>query len=161
MNVIDCAIKMEEEARLFYQALAANAPDPEEKNLFTMLAQAEQEHHDALVQVQLDAGPDEMEFKALDQAACVFTPQLSKRDLLARLKREPTGYRLVVEQEERGVQFYEELATRAGDERSRKLLLRIADQERKHLSIVENIYAFVESPKTFLASGEFSNLKEY
>ena len=30
-----------------------------------------------------------------------------------------------------------------------------------NLSIVENIYSFVESPKSFLAWGEFSNLKEY
>jgi len=161
MNVIDCAIKMEEEARMFYEALAANAPDPEEKNLFTLLAQAEQEHHDALVLVRRDAVPETVEFTALDQAACIFKPLLAKRDLLARLKRDPTGYGLVVAQEEKGVRFYEELAAQAGNERSRQLLLKIADQERKHLSIVENIYAFVESPKTFLASGEFSNLKEY
>jgi hypothetical protein len=37
----------------------------------------------------------------------------------------------------------------------------IADDERKHLDIVKNIYTFVESPKNFLAWGEFSNLKEY
>jgi hypothetical protein len=37
----------------------------------------------------------------------------------------------------------------------------IAEEERKQLNIVENIYSFVESPKTYLAWGEFSNLKEY
>jgi len=37
----------------------------------------------------------------------------------------------------------------------------IADEERKHLNIVENIYSIVESAKTCLAWGEFSNLKEY
>ena len=46
-------------------------------------------------------------------------------------------------------------------EETRELLLMIAHEERKHLSIVENIYTFVESPKSYLAWGEFSNLKEY
>jgi hypothetical protein len=37
----------------------------------------------------------------------------------------------------------------------------IANEERKQLSIVKNIYSFVESLKNFLASTEFSNLKDY
>jgi rubrerythrin len=39
-------------------------------------------------------------------------------------------------------------------------LRRIAEEERRHLNIMENIFDFVESPKTFLAWGEFSNLNE-
>ena len=49
MNIFDCAIKMEEEAKLYYEKLAAATNVPELKNLFTMLAAAEQEHHEALV----------------------------------------------------------------------------------------------------------------
>jgi rubrerythrin len=161
MNVFDCAIKMEEEAALYYDALAASAADPELKNLFTMLSAAEKEHHDALVQLQESIDPAKFEFKALDQAACLFKPLLAKRDQVALLQETPDAYRLVVAQEEQGVQLYQSLADQTKDAGSREVLLKIADQERKHLSIVENIYAFVESPKTFLASGEFSNLKEY
>jgi len=161
MNVFDCAIKMEEEAGMFYLALAASASDPELKNLFTMLSQAEQEHHDALLQLQGSIDPQKFHFSALDQAACLFRPLLAKRELMAQLKETPDAYRLVLAQEEKGVELYRELAAQTKDEGTRQVLLKIADEERKHLSIVENIYAFVESPKTFLASGEFSNLKEY
>ena len=63
--------------------------------------------------------------------------------------------------EEEGVRFYEELAAQAKDEGTREILLMIADEERKHLNIVQNIYSFVESPKTYLAWGEFSNLEEF
>jgi hypothetical protein len=38
---------------------------------------------------------------------------------------------------------------------------RIAEEERHHLEVMENIYDFVESPRTYLAWGEFSNLREY
>ena len=161
MNVFDCAIKMEEEAALYYEALAANAPDHELRNLFTMLAQAEQEHHAALVQIQGSVDPQKCQFSALDQAACLFKPLLAKRELVAQLQETPDAYRLVVKQEEQGVELYQELAAQTKDEGARQILLKIADEERRHLSIVENIYSFVESPKTFLAWGEFSNLTEY
>ena len=161
MNIFDCAIKMEEEARMYYEELAAAATVPELKNLFTMLAAPEQEHHDALVEMKGKIDPNKSRFKALQEAACLFKPLLAKRDLMAEMKEDPNAYQHVVKAEENGVKFYEELAAQAKDEGTREILLMIADEERKHLSIVENIYSFVESPKTFLAWGEFSNLKEY
>ncbi len=105
--------------------------------------------------------PQKAQFMDLQEAACIFQPLLAKRDLMAELREDPDAYKHVVKEEEKGVKFYEEQAAQAKDEGTREMLLMIADEERKHLSIVENIYAFVESPKTYLAWGEFSNLKEY
>ena len=161
MNVFDCAIKMEEEARMYYEKLAAATAVPELKNLFTLLAAAEHEHYDALVEMKRSTDAKKARFKALDEAACVFKPLLAKRDLMAELKDDPDAYKHVVKEEEEGVRFYEDLAAKAQDEESREIFLRIASEERKHLDIVENIYAFIEEPKTYLAWGEFSNLKEY
>ena len=161
MNAFDCAIKMEAEATLYYQKLAADVADHELKNLFTMLAQAEQEHHDALMQMKESTDIQKPQFSALEQASCLFKPLLAKRELLAKLKGDPDAYQMVISQEEEAVKLYQDMAEQTKDEGDRAMLLKIADEERKHLSIVENIYAFVESPKTFLASGEFSNLKEY
>jgi rubrerythrin len=161
MNILDCAIKREEGARMYYEKLAAATTVPELNNLFTMLASAEQEHHDALVAMKGSIDPQKTQFKALQEAACLFKPLLAKRDLMAELKEDPDAYRHIVKEEEEGISFYEELAAQEKDEGTRGILLMIAAEERKHLNIVENIYSFVESPKTFLAWGEFSNLKEY
>jgi len=161
MNIFDCAIKMEEEARLSYEKLAASTAVPELKNLFTLLAESEQEHHDALVGMKRSLDPPKTQFKGLQEAACLFKPLLAKRDLMAELVRQPDAYLNVVKEEEEGVRFYEDLAAQSKDEEARKILLMIAGEERKHLDIVKNIYSFVESPKNFLAWGEFSNLKEY
>jgi rubrerythrin len=161
MNIFDCAIKMEEEARMYYEKLAKATAVPELKNLFSMLAAAEQEHHDALVEMKGRIDPKKARFKALQEAACLFKPLMAKRDLMAELKEDPDAYRLVVKEEQEGVRFYEEMAAQAKDEETREILLMIADEERKHLNIVKNIYSFVQSPKTYLAWGEFSNLEEY
>jgi len=42
-----------------------------------------------------------------------------------------------------------------------QLLLKIANEEKKHYNIMENLYDFVLAPQNFLAWGEFSNLKEF
>jgi rubrerythrin len=161
MNIFDCAIKMEDEAKAYYEKLAAAAVVPELKNLFALLAASEEEHHEALVEMKRRIDPQRAWFSALQEAACIFRPLLAKRDLMAELKVDRDAYRHVVRQEEEGIRFYEELAAQAKDECDRGILLMIADEERKHLNIVENIYSFVESPKTYLAWGEFSNLEEY
>ena len=161
MNIFDCAIKMEEEARIYNEKLAAATTVPELKNLFTMLAAAEQEHHDALVKMKGSSDPQKAHFKALQEAACFFKPLMAKRDLIAEMKEDPDAYIHVVKEQEEAVRFYEDLAAKAKDKGTREILLMIATEERKHLNIVENIYSFVESPKTYLAWGEFSNLKEY
>jgi rubrerythrin len=161
MNVFDCAIKMEEEARKYYEKLAAATVVPELKNLFTMLSESEQEHHDALVELKKSAAPLKPRFNDLQGAACHFKPLLAKNDLKVEPIEESDEYKNIVNEEEKGVQLYEDLAAQTKDENTRKVLLMIAKEERKHLSIVKNIYSFVESPKNFLASAEFSNLKEY
>jgi rubrerythrin len=161
MNIFDCAIKMEEEARMYYEKLAEDSVVPELKNLFTLLAESEQEHHAALVKLQEGKESILNEFKDLQGAACHFRPLLAKSDLKAEPLEEKDAYLNIVKEEEKGVQLYVDLAAQAKDEKVRKNLLMIAAEERKHLSIVKNIYSFVESPKNFLASAEFSNLKEY
>lgn len=161
MNIFDCAIKMEEEAREFYVDLVAATTVPELKDLFTLLADSEQEHHDALIAMKRSVDSRKAQFNALQDAACLFRPLLDKRDLVAEHKEDSDAYGQIVKEEEKGVKFYEELVEQAQEEETRKILLMIADEERKHLSIVENIFSFIESPKNYLAWGEFSNLKEY
>jgi rubrerythrin len=161
MNILECAIKMEVEARMFFEKLAETTAVPELKNLFTMLAESEQEHHNALVGMKEKIDFQKIQFKEWQPDACLFKPLLAKRDLTVDMMEESDQYLQIIEEEQKGISFYDELAAQTKDEETRKILLLIADEERKHLSIVKNIYSFVESPKNFLVNAEFSNLKEY
>lgn len=161
MNVFDCAMKMETEARTFYEKLAAAAKEPELKNLFNLLAAAEEEHHEGLKTMKESKSTARADFKALNEAACVFKPLVARKNVVGILNDDPDGYRHVVKEEEESIAFYEDLAAKAENEEARKMLMSLAEEEKKHLNIVENIYSFVESPRTYLAWGEFSNLREY
>jgi rubrerythrin len=161
MNIFDCAIKMEDESREYYEKLSMAVTIPEMKNLFSLLATAEKEHLDALVKIKGNSDLKKIQFSSLQEVACVFKPLLAKRDLIAELKSDPDAYLHALKQEEDGVRFYEALVAKAEDEATREILVAIAEEEKKHLNIIENIYSFVESPRTYLAWGEFSNLEAY
>ena len=161
MDVIECAIRKESEARTWYEQLAATVTVPALKELFSVLAASEDEHFKALCHLRDGEGENAAGFVALDKAACAFRPLLDQQDQVAVLKKDPDGYRQILAEEEETIRLYEELAAHACDESAKSLLDKLVAEEKRHLNIVENIFEFVESPRTYLAWGEFSNLREY
>jgi len=161
MNIIECALKKEMDAKAWYEQLAADVSRPELKELFTVLAASEDEHFRALSDLRDGTGRRDVNFAELTNAACAFRPLRYLQHQEATLKRDPDGYRQILAVEEESIRLYEDLAAHADDERAKNLLERLLAEEKRHLSIVENIFEFVESPRTYLAWGEFSNLQEF
>lgn len=160
MNVFDFAMEMEKAGQVHYERLAAEASTAEFKNLFSMLATAEQAHYDALHAVKNGKDVVKADFTVLEKAKIIFQKLLPEKEDRGDLQADPDGYMHAIKAEEDSIKFYEEAAEKEQNEYARKLLLMLAEEEKEHLSIVENIYEFAEAPRTFLAWGEFSNLKE-
>lgn len=159
MNVFDCAIKIEEEVKSYYQGLEAESRRPELKHLFSLLAASEEEHRSRLLKLKESMGADAA-LDSLDGSACRFRPLLTQRELLEEVINDPDLYQFTVREEEKEISFYEELASCAGNELTRASLLLLAEEERRHLATMENIYDFVEAPRNYLAWGEFGNKEE-
>jgi len=159
MNVLDFAMKMEADGKAYYEKLAAESDEKELKNLFTLLAEAEQSHFDALKARKEEIAFARAESTVLEESKNIFQRLLEIRGQ-GPLKVDADGYRHAITAEEQSIGFYEESAEKEDSPEVRRLLLALADEEKIHLNIVENIYEFVESPKCFLAWREFSNLRE-
>ncbi len=161
MNVFDFAMRMEEEHCSYYEKLAAQARDNEAREIFTLLADSEREHHEHLERLKLGANSGVVQSGMLDRVM-KFIPELTDGPLPEEsLKSDYDGYRHAVKQEEMSIKLYEKLAEQESDPATSQLLRQMADEERHHLEEIENIYDFVETPDTYLAWGEFSNLREY
>jgi rubrerythrin len=158
MNVLDFAMKMEADGKAYYEKLAAESDEKELQNLFTLLAQAEQSHFDALQARKQEIAFSRVESTVLEEAKNIFQ-RLQEMGGQGPLTFDPDGYRHAITAEEQSIGFYEESAEKEVSPEVRHLLLALADEEKIHLNIVENIYEFVESPKFFLAWREFSNLR--
>jgi len=57
--------------------------------------------------------------------------------------------------------FYEEKAGEAIDEAQAGIFLKIADEEKKHYFILENIINFVNKPSSWLENPEWYDMEEY
>ena len=72
MSFQDSAMKMKEQAGAYSEKLTVAAATSQTAYLFSMLAQAEQSHHDALVELTGNAYPQRSQFKVLHGDACLL-----------------------------------------------------------------------------------------
>lgn len=159
MNIIDCTIKMRQEARANYANLSQAVADKEMKRLFSLLALAEDEYLDKLLAIKAENRVSRAADYQLSSSVCAYKTQLKAANLGETLKNDTDAYLHVMKDEENSIAFFDRLAGSAENETMRKVCLAVAEKEQEHLQIIENIYAFVEAPRTYLEWGEFSNLK--
>ena len=160
MNILECTIKMKKEQQGHYERLAETAADADLKRLFSLLAAAEDEHIDKMVALQKDMKKLKVkDFNRVEESVCVYSPHIDPRHLAEALRHDPDAYRHVVAEEEETIEFFDQLSDQAESEQLKRIFRLQAAKEREHLSMLENIYFFVEEPRTYLEWGEFSNLK--
>jgi rubrerythrin len=161
MNVFDFAMQMEMDGKAHYEKLAAGTPVAGLKRIFAMLADDEQKHFET-IQAMKSGGLDTIAGStALDDARNVFQGLMDDRTTLGGLKKDLDGYRHGMKIEADSVKLYEDMAKKENRENIVQILLKIANEEKRHYNIMENLYDFVLAPDNFLAWGEFSNLKEF
>ena len=161
MNVFDFAMQMEKDGKTHYEKLAAGTPIVGLKNIFSMLAADEQKHFETIQAMKTGANDAMAGSIALDEAKNVFQGLMNDRTLLGGLKKDLDGYLYAMKVEADSVKLYEDMAKKENRADVVQLLLKIANEEKKHYNIMENLYDFVLAPQNFLAWGEFSNLKEF
>jgi rubrerythrin len=161
MNVFDFAMKLEEESRESYEKLAEEADSMELKTVFSLLADSEREHHEHLTILKTSTDPAVAESVSLDRAGSFIHELVGTIADADILRNDNDGYRHALKQEEISISLYDNLAKREPNSSAAALLRTLAAEERHHLEMMENIYEFVETPRTYLAWGEFSNLRDY
>jgi rubrerythrin len=156
MNIIDCTIKMRKEAQANYANLSMAVADKDMKRLFSLLAAAEDEHIDKLQKLNKELKAAAADDNRLSESVCVYRPLVNARNLGKELRHDPDAYLHVLKEEEDTIEFFDHLAAEADRDSIRKVCQAAAEKEREHLQVIENIYSFVEDPRTYLEWGEFS-----
>ena len=160
MNVFDFAMKMELQGKACYENLAASAREPGLKTIFTGLAEDEQKHYDTFLALKEGKTWSMPDSRMLDRAKTVFADLLKDKEHLAGLRDDLDGYKIGLKIEADSVKLYEDMAKKEQDPDILQLYLRLANEEKKHYNILENICDFVMRPKYYLEWREFSNLDQ-
>ncbi len=160
MNILECTIKMKQETRAHYEKLAEIATDKDMKRLFALMASAEGEHIEKLVMMKKGVNKLGMpNVDRLEESVCVYSSRVDPQHLEEVLRNDPDAYLHVVQEERETIEFFDKLGDEATSENLKRISRMLADKEREHLTMLENIYFFIEEPRTYLEWGEFSNLK--
>lgn len=161
MNIIECAIDRETKATARYEELAARATGQDMQELFLLLAASEREHLRKLFELKGEIARFGAWDVMLASDVCPAKPLPRPEALAAPEAVSADGYVDVAKAEEESIDFYRDLAAKAENPEVRRLCLELAEEEQRHLQQITHIYDFVEGPKTFLAWGEFGNLREF
>jgi rubrerythrin len=164
MNIIEFAMKMESDGRAFYEKQAAASKTKEIREIFQYLAEEEQRHY--LFFKSLADGDVEVASKALDGGSIKITKNIFVQ-LIEENKTKRFGddvraaWTEALRIEERAVKMYSEETAKESDPERKRLLQRIADEERNHVYLCDNMLSFMADPQGFADSQDFASFKSW
>jgi len=160
MNIFEFAMEKEKYSEDYYRQLAGKSNNKSLETVFNMLADEEAKHYKIVSDMKEDVAPDLAETAVLSDA----------KDVFAKMRESTQGFNFDVSQtelyrkaqkiEKQSQDFYLEKANGA-EKIQKEIFLKLADQEKKHYFLLENIIDFVSRPETWLENAEFYHLDEY
>lgn len=161
MNLFDFALQMELDGKAYYEKLAAETSNAGLKAIFISLAADELKHYETVKAIKTGASWTMADSTVQEEAKNVFQGLLADKSVAGSMKKSLDGYQHARKVEADSVRLYEDMAKQAQTPETMQIILRIANEEKKHFNIMDNLYDFTLAPQNYLAWGEFSNLKEF
>ena len=160
MNIFDYAMQLEKDGETFYRELAQKSDDSGIKSIFNMLADDEVKHNKILEDMKKEEKPQMANTEVLKSARNIFA-QLKEEGKFDYKLPQIELYKKAQGLEKKTEDFYREKAEEVEGEYQKEMLLKIAEEEKKHYFLLDNVIEFVSKPQTYLENAEFSNLEEY
>ena len=145
-EIIEIAIKREEEAYDFYLDIQAKVADAAVKDTLKFIAGEEKKHREFLVKYR-DGGFGVDALRMNDPIDYKIAEHLEEPEVKADMRSEDV-YLVAAHRENRSHQFYTELAGLHPDGELNELLLKVASEELRHKEKMEYLYANTAFPQT-------------
>jgi len=160
MNIFEYAMQVEKDGEEYYRQLAGKTANKGLQTILTMLADEEVKHYKAIEKMKT-AKPEMAGTTILSDAKNIFIQIQESGEDFDYDTGQIEVYKKAQDMEERSRDFYLEKANEVEEEYQKELFLKLAEEEKKHYFLLENIIEFVSRPKTWLENAEFYHLEEY
>ncbi len=160
MDIYEYAMKMEEDGRQFYLELAEKSADSGIKSILKMLADDEKKHYETIEKIR-DKEYAMPETPILNDAKNVFEKMGSGSMDQDFTDSEVELYKKALEIEEESVNFYQEKSEQMEHPGQREVMARLADEEKRHYHLINNMIEFMQRPHTWLEDAEWNHLDQY
>jgi len=160
MDIYEYAMKMEKDGEQFYREIASKTKNRGLKTILAMLADAEVKHYRLFQNMKNHEALEMTDSPILRDVKNVFEKIRDEKQFDVDVS-EIDLYREAQGIEKKSRDFYLDKANEIKDEAQRNALIRIADEEKRHYSILENMITFVNRPNIWLEDPEWYHLEEY
>lgn len=160
MDIYEFAIRMEKDGEQFYRTLAEQTNHKGLKAVFNLLADAEVKHLKVIEKLMLSDTDYSGSSNILKDAKNIF--ESMDPETVQQFKgTEINLYQKALIIEEKSHDFYTEQAIEVEGEKKREVLLKLAEEEKQHIRLMENLIDLVSRPETWLENAEWYHLDEY
>jgi len=157
MNAIELAIRMETDAINFYREAAEKTKHPVGKKMFLSITEDEKRHLEMLSQIFKDINIQVAELNPMKNIKTIF--ESMKDDMMKRVeatKDELDAFKIAMQMEKEGVEFYKKAESEAQTEKERSLFKRLIKEEQQHYDIFANTYFFLSDTGSWFMWEEHS-----
>jgi rubrerythrin len=161
MDIFAFAMEKEKFSEEYYRDLANRANHVGIKNIMTMLADEEAKHYRTVEQMKTETPELVADVPILKRAREVFEKIRGSPKELDFLISEADLYRKACQIEEQSKEYYLERAEEAPDPDQKRVFRLLAQEEDRHLVLMENLYSFVSKPQNFLENAERYHFDDY
>ncbi len=164
MNIFEFAMKMEEDGRAYYLENAEKTDVPELKKILTELADDELKHYKIFKAMN---DKEKAEYREDEKTTILSTTKNVFEALKSGGKEYIFGgevgdiWEKALDVEKKSEEFYREKANELDDANLKDIFHKIADEERRHQLIIENVMQFLYRPQQWLENAEWHHLEEY
>ena len=154
-------MQMEKDGKLFYKEIVEKTSDEGLNKIFNMFISDEEKHYELLKKMKES---QDLEFKhteILFDVKNIFQDLKDKNTVFDFNSSQIEIYKKAQEIEKRSEDFYKKRASEIDNAEQKAIVLKIADEEKKHYFLLEKIIEFVSRPETWIENAEFNHLDEY
>jgi len=166
MDIFKFAMQMELDGKAFYEKGAAATDNENLKQIFLTLAEEEHRHYNIFKRIsegQMDAAEDFTNnrgktittTKNLFQKMTEAGQETLPGDDIQAVWKEAIGI------EEKSEKLYREHAAKEKNPERKDILNRIADEEKSHIYLIDNMISFLKDPETFMTSNQFASFQSW
>ena len=160
MEIFDYAMGMEEESASFYRALGESCGNETLQAVFELLTEQELAHYNTLKALRDGSDVAHQTSDLLADAKAIFS-QLRDAEGWSCALDQTELYRQAQGIEEKARAHYLERAESASGDGERDLFSRLAEEERKHWALLDNIVELTSRPEQWIEDAEWTHLDQY
>lgn len=144
MNSIEIAMRMESDAVKFYTEAAGKTSNDVGKKMFLTIAEDEKRHLDIISKIIKGLDINVLDVSPMQNIKTIFE---SMKDVMmtraAATNDEMEAFRIAMQMEKEGIEFYKNLLTELKTDKEIKLFEKLVSEEQQHFKIFANTHTFL------------------